>query len=33
VRDAIQRARPIIAGFGPRFETTPVGGHGLGVAA
>jgi quinol monooxygenase YgiN len=33
VRDAIQRARPIIAGFGPRFETTPVGGHGLGLAA
>ena len=30
VQDAIARARPIIAGFGPeRFETEPAGGHGL----
>ena len=30
VRAAIERARPLIAGFGERFETTPVGGVGLG---
>lgn len=30
VQDAIRRGRPMIAGFGPeRFETEPVGGHGL----
>ena len=29
VQAAIARARPIIAGFGERFETTPVGGVGL----
>jgi quinol monooxygenase YgiN len=29
VRDAIARGRPLIAGFGERFETVPVGGHGL----
>ncbi len=29
VRDAIARGRPLIAGFGERFETEPVGGHGL----
>ena len=29
VRAAISKARPIIAGFGERFETQPVGGHGL----
>lgn len=29
VQAAIARARPIIAGFGHRFETTPVGGVGL----
>lgn len=29
VRAAIAQARPIIAGFGERFETTPVGGQGL----
>jgi quinol monooxygenase YgiN len=29
VQEAIQKARPIIAGFGERFETEPVGGHGL----
>ena len=29
VQDAISRGRPLIAGFGERFETTPVGGYGL----
>lgn len=29
VREAIGRGRPLIAGFGERFETTPVGGQGL----
>jgi len=29
VRAAIKQARPMIAGFGERFETTPVGGFGL----
>jgi quinol monooxygenase YgiN len=29
VQAAITQARPIIAGFGERFETTPVGGVGL----
>jgi quinol monooxygenase YgiN len=29
VRDAINRAGPLIAGFGQRIETRPVGGHGL----
>ena len=30
VQAAIAKGRPLIAGFGPeRFETTPVGGHGL----
>jgi quinol monooxygenase YgiN len=29
VRDAIARARPLIAGFGHRVVTTPVGGRGL----
>lgn len=29
VQQAIQRGRPLIAGFGERFETAPVGGHGL----
>ena len=29
VRDAIARGRPLIAGFGERFETEPVGGQGL----
>ena len=32
VRDAIERGRPLIAGFGERFETRPVGGHGIGDA-
>lgn len=30
VQAAIAKARPIIAGFGERFETEPVGGQGLG---
>ena len=30
VRQAIARGKPLIAGFGERFETTPIGGHGLG---
>lgn len=29
VRTAIERAKPLIAGFGPGFTTEPVGGHGL----
>lgn len=29
VQQAIARGRPLIAGFGERFETGPVGGHGL----
>lgn len=29
VQQAIMKARPLIAGFGERFETEPVGGHGL----
>jgi len=29
VREAIGKGRPLIAGFGERFETEPVGGHGL----
>lgn len=29
VKEAITRGRPLIAGFGERFETEPVGGHGL----
>lgn len=29
VQQAIALARPLIAGFGERFETIPVGGHGL----
>ncbi len=29
VRDAIARGRPLIAGFGERTVTEPVGGHGL----
>jgi quinol monooxygenase YgiN len=32
VKEAIARARPLIAGFGERFETTPAGGHGLAAA-
>ena len=29
VQSAISRGKPLIAGFGERFETVPVGGHGL----
>jgi quinol monooxygenase YgiN len=29
VQQAIAKGRPLIAGFGERFETQPVGGHGL----
>ena len=29
VQAAIAEGRPLIAGFGERYETTPVGGHGL----
>ena len=29
VQGAIARGRPLIAGFGERFETAPIGGHGL----
>jgi quinol monooxygenase YgiN len=32
VQHAIARGRPLIAGVGARFETQPVGGHGLGSA-
>jgi quinol monooxygenase YgiN len=32
VRAAIAQARPILAGFGERFETEPVGGHGMSPA-
>lgn len=31
VQQAISRGRPLIVGFGERFETMPVGGQGLGV--
>ncbi len=30
VQAAIQKGRPLIAGFGERYITTPVGGQGLG---
>ena len=29
VQAAIAKGRPLIAGFGERFETEPVGGHGM----
>jgi quinol monooxygenase YgiN len=29
VQRAVSQGRPLIAGFGERFETEPVGGHGL----
>lgn len=32
VQQAIARGRPLIAGFGERFVTAPVGGHGLAAA-
>ena len=31
VQEAIALGKPMIAGFGNRFETEPVGGHGLGA--
>ena len=33
VKQAITKGRPMITGFGERFETTPVGGQGLAVKA
>jgi quinol monooxygenase YgiN len=32
VQQAIAKGRPLIAGFGERFQTEPVGGHGLAAA-
>jgi quinol monooxygenase YgiN len=32
VQHAIAQAKPLITGFGERFETEPVGGHGLTAA-
>jgi quinol monooxygenase YgiN len=32
VKEALAAGRPLIAGFGERFETTPIGGTGLPVA-
>jgi quinol monooxygenase YgiN len=29
VKEAISKAKPLIAGFGERFETEPIGGQGL----
>ena len=29
VQEAISLGKPLIAGFGERFETEPIGGHGL----
>jgi quinol monooxygenase YgiN len=29
VQEAITQGKPLIAGFGERFETTPIGGHGI----
>jgi quinol monooxygenase YgiN len=31
VQQAIARGRPLIAGFGDRYETVPIGGYGLGA--
>jgi quinol monooxygenase YgiN len=31
VQQAISRGRPLIVGFGERFETMPIGGQGLGA--
>jgi quinol monooxygenase YgiN len=31
VQQAISKGKPLIAGFGERFETKPIGGHGLGA--
>jgi quinol monooxygenase YgiN len=32
VQQAMAKGKPLIAGFGERFETQPVGGHGLAAA-
>ena len=32
VQQAIAKGKPLIAGFGERFETLPIGGHGLAVS-
>lgn len=32
VKNAITKGKPLIAGFGERFITTPMGGHGLAAA-
>ena len=32
VQEAIKQARPLISGFGERYETRPVGGYGLAAA-
>jgi quinol monooxygenase YgiN len=32
VQEAIAKGRPLISGFGERFETIPLGGHGLPAA-
>lgn len=29
VKEALSKGRPLIAGFGERFETNPIGGYGL----
>lgn len=31
VQEAIAQGRPLIVGFGERFETQPMGGHGFGM--
>ena len=31
VQTAITQGKPLISGFGQRFETLPVGGHGIGI--
>ena len=33
VQAAIAKGRPMIAGFGTRVETVPIGGHGIGKSA
>jgi len=32
VQQAMEKGRPLIAAFGARFETEPIGGHGLAEA-
>ena len=31
VKEAINKGRPLIAGFDPRYVTTPISGHGMGA--